>query len=113
MINKLIKYIGSNFAKPNGIGGSITTKIMNRMNQKQYNTLLKKIKLQPNIAILDVGFGNGYLINKLLEQSIPIKLFGIDISKDMVDYVSLKNKHYLDNDSLNLSLENISDTYFE
>ena len=113
MINKFIKYIGKNFGNPQGIAGIIMTKIMNIMNQKLYNSVLRHINLEPNNIILDIGFGNGYLINKLFKKNIPIKIYGIEISNDMVNKVSRKNKHHIKNDRLKLLLENIEKTSFE
>jgi ubiquinone/menaquinone biosynthesis C-methylase UbiE len=113
MFNKFIKYVGDNFANPNGIGGKISTILMNIGNQKQYNTVLKNIKLEKNNVVLDVGFGNGYLLKKLFKQNIPVKIYGIDISKDMFHKVSLKNKHIINNGNLKLFLEDISKTSFE
>ena len=65
MFKKFIEYVGNNFRNPNGIGGKITTKIMNIMNQKQYKAVLDNINLENNDILLDIGFGNGYLIKKL------------------------------------------------
>ena len=113
MLNKFIKYVGNNFGNPNGIGGKITTKIMNIMNQKQYKTVLKNINLEPNNIILDIGFGNGYLIQKLFKQNIPVSIYGIDISKDMFDNVISKNKQYVNNGNLKLFVEDIGKTSFE
>jgi ubiquinone/menaquinone biosynthesis C-methylase UbiE len=113
MFDKLIKYIGNNFGKPNGIGGKITTKLMNIMNQKQYRTVLKNIGLENNNNILDIGFGNGYMVNILFRQNILIKIYGIDISEDMFNIALSKNKQYVNNGSLKLFVEDISKTSFE
>ena len=114
MIKKFIKYVGNNFRKPNGIGGKITTKLMNLMNQKQYKAVSENINLENNDILLDIGFGNGYLINKLFKMNNKIKIYGIDISNDMVNIVSQKYKQYIDNNCLKLLLENINDeTTFE
>jgi ubiquinone/menaquinone biosynthesis C-methylase UbiE len=113
MFTNFIKYVGNNFGNPNGIGGKISTKIMNIINQKQYNTVLNNIQMEPNQSILDIGFGNGYLINKLLKQNIPIKIYGIEISNDMIGKVGNRNKKYINNGILKLFLENINKTSFE
>ncbi|MDR2941344.1 MAG: class I SAM-dependent methyltransferase [Treponema sp.] len=113
MINKFIKYIGKNFGNPKGIIGITMTKIMNIMNQKHYSTVLDNIKLEPNNVILDIGFGNGYLIYKLFKKNIPVKIYGIEISSDMVNNVSKKNKQKINNGKLKLLMENINDTSFE
>jgi hypothetical protein len=61
MLNNFVKYVGINFANPAGIGGRISTGIMNIINQKQYKAVLDNIRLEQNNCILDIGFGNGYL----------------------------------------------------
>ena len=113
MFDRFIKYVGNNFAKPNGIGGKITTKIMNIMNQRQYKSILRNINMEQNNSILDIGFGNGYLLMKLFEKNIPIKLYGIEISEDMFNIVSMKNKRIIEKGVLKIFLENISKTSFE
>ena len=81
MFDNFIKYVSRNFGNPNGIGGKISVKLMNIINQKQYKTVLKNINLKSNDYILDIGFGNGYMINVLFKQKIPITVYGIDISE--------------------------------
>ena len=113
MISSFVKYVGRNFGNPNGFGGKITTKIMNIINQKQYNAVLNNIHLKQDNIILDIGFGNGYLIKKLFEQNISIKIYGIEISNDMINKTTIKNKQNIENGKLKLSLENINKTSFE
>jgi len=113
MFKKFINCIGNNFGNPQGFTGIIMTKIMNIMNQKLYNTVLRHIKLESNDIVLDIGFGNGFLINKLFKKNIPIKIYGIEISNDMVNKVSRKNKQHIKNEELKLLLENIEKTSFE
>jgi len=54
MFKKFIEYVGNNFRNPNGIGGNITTKIMNIMNQKQYKAVLDNLNLENNDVLLDI-----------------------------------------------------------
>jgi len=113
MIDELIKYVGNNFGNPDGIGGIISTKIMNVINQKQYKAVLDNINLENKNVILDIGFGNGYLIKKLLQKSNSIKIYGIEISQDMLNSVSGKYDNFIKNAQLKLFLENINKTSFE
>ena len=113
MAKKFIKYMGENFGNPQGIGGVIFTKIMNIFCQMQYKTVLENINLELKDNVLDIGFGNGYLIKKLLRKNIIIKIFGIDISNDMKNKVSKKLKQFIEKQYLKLSLEDIQNTSFE
>nr|WP_255949254.1 class I SAM-dependent methyltransferase [Brucepastera parasyntrophica] len=69
--------------------------------------------MEPNNVILDIGFGNGYLLKKLYKLNIPIKMYGIEVSKDMFDRVFLKNEQLIRNRDLRISLESIQETEFE
>jgi len=113
MLNKFIKYVGGNFGNPNGFAGKISTKLMNIINKRQYKAILDNINLEQNDILLDIGFGNGYFINKLFKKNIPINIYGIEISNDMIKNVSKKYKKYIENGLLKLSLENIVNTSFE
>jgi ubiquinone/menaquinone biosynthesis C-methylase UbiE len=113
LFDNLIKYVSHNFGNPHGIGGNISTTIMNIMNQRQYKSVLKNIQLKPDETILDIGFGNGYLIHQLCKQNIPVKIYGIEISNDMFNKVSIKSKQNIDAGKLKLFLENINETSFE
>jgi ubiquinone/menaquinone biosynthesis C-methylase UbiE len=112
MFDEFVKYVGKNFGNPNGIAGKIATFIMNIINQQQYNAVLQNMKLEQNNFVLDIGFGNGYFLKKLLKQNIPIKVFGIEISKDMLDITTKKCSRNIDKGNLKLSLENIEKTAF-
>ncbi|MGL4991266.1 MAG: hypothetical protein ACRCX8_17155 [Sarcina sp.] len=61
---KINEYIASQFIKPSGIGGIISTFIMNNMNKKQYQSVLNNLNIKNGAKILDIGFGNGQLLNK-------------------------------------------------
>ncbi|QQO08751.1 class I SAM-dependent methyltransferase [Breznakiella homolactica] len=83
MKKTFIKYVAEQFARPEGIGGTVSTFIMNRMNRKQYQAVSGNIHIKPDETILDIGFGNGYMIKKLNELR-PRRIYGIEISEDMV-----------------------------
>jgi len=79
----LLKYIAKQFGKPTGISGKIATIVMNCINQKQYQATIENLTVNENDVILDIGFGNGLFIKKLSKKK-PKKIYGIEISEDMV-----------------------------
>jgi ubiquinone/menaquinone biosynthesis C-methylase UbiE len=86
---------------------------MNILNPKLYSTILNYLECEPDYVVLDIGFGNGYLIKKLLKKYASIKIYGIEISNDMVNNVSAKNSMSINTGKLTLLLENIEKTSFE
>ena len=108
----IIEYIGKQFGKPTGLAGNFSTFIMNIMNQKQYKAVLQKLNVEKNDAILDVGYGNGYLLSKLAKGS-EARFWGIDISEDMRSVASQRNREFIEKGNMNLSLGDITGTDFE
>lgn len=100
------KYISNQFSKPSGFGGVISTFIMNKINRKQYDSVINNIDIKKGNKILDIGFGNGKFINELSQNS-QAGFYGIDISKDMI---VAANKKY---PNIKFSLANILESPFE
>lgn len=114
MFSKFIELLfRGQFGKPTGLRGKILVKQLNKQNKNQYNAVVKNIGLKTNDTILEIGFGNGYLIKELFKQNIPIKIYGIDISKDMLNEARIKNKQKFENGDLKLFLEDITETSFD
>lgn len=108
MINK---YISKQFGNPTGIGGIISTAIMNFTNKKPYETVANNLKLNNKDKILDIGFGNAKLLNKLSQNS-NAEFYGLEYSNDMYKRALNKFRH------LNLNQGNIlespySDVFFD
>lgn len=95
------EYIGSQFGKPNGIIGKICCQIMNIMNKSLYNSVIENIDAKEDITVLDIGYGNGYLISRLFRKS-HCNIYGIDISKDMEKTAKRRNRKAVTANKLNL-----------
>jgi len=108
----LTKYIAEQFGNPSGIGGKISTLIMNMTNQKQYNTVIQKLNISANEKILDIGFGNGYLIHKLAEKFKAL-FWGIDVSEDMLNTAIKRNKRAIEQGNMKLQVGNVSEMEYE
>lgn len=106
------KYISGQFQKPTGIGGKLSTFIMNRMNQAQYRGVINSLSFTENERVLDIGFGNGYLINRLAEKSGGT-FYGIDISEDMVKAASKRSDEFIKNGKVHLTIGNALSIPFE
>lgn len=89
-MSKFSEYIGSQFSYPRGLIGMICCLIMNLMNRKMYEKVISHILLRSEDNVLDIGYGNGYLIHKIVKGGNP-NIYGIDISEDMRSIASKKN----------------------
>ena len=94
-MSKFSKMIGQQFANPHGFIGWVCCKIMNVINRQMYRSVVKEIKADDNAAILDVGYGNGYLL-KLLDKKFGCNLYGIEVSSDAEKLATKRNKKGVD-----------------
>ena len=108
----IIKYISQQFGKPTGINGTISTSIMNIMNQTQYKGIINNLNCSPNDRILDIGFGNGYLINNLAKIS-QATFHGIEISDDMIKTGCKRNRKLIEQEKVHLTKGDVMDIPFE
>jgi ubiquinone/menaquinone biosynthesis C-methylase UbiE len=97
------KYIAGQFKNPTGVGGKFATFFMNCQNRKQYGAILDNINIEATDTILNIGFGNGYLIRRLSDKN-PQKVFGIDISPDMLNLTKRKNRKKIEQGKIELLL---------
>ena len=90
MMKKITKYIGSQFGNPRGIIGKVCCIIMNVINNAMYRNMVRAIKIQSDEKVLDIGYGNGYLLKKIYNKH-HADLYGIDISVDMKEQATSRN----------------------
>jgi ubiquinone/menaquinone biosynthesis C-methylase UbiE len=107
----LMTYIGEQFHKPSGLGGKFVTFVMNIQNQQQYNGTETALGLCSSDIVLDIGFGNGYLLNRLAKH-YNSRFFGIDISDDMLRTATVRNYRFIDDGRMMLSLADALNTGF-
>ena len=73
-MNKFSKYISSQFKNPRGIGGVIISIIQNVINKTMYKRAVSLINLQSNENTLDIGYGNGHLLEMIYSVYCIIKI---------------------------------------
>ena len=100
-MGKFYKMIGQQFANPHGFVGWVCCKIMNVINNKMYKSVVKQIEADDSATVLDVGYGNGYLL-QLLDKKLGCKLCGIEVSPDMEKLAYKRNKRGVDSDRIRL-----------
>ena len=107
-MSKFSEYIGSQFGNPHGIIGRICCVIMNVINKAMYKKTVSLIETDPDDKVLDIGFGNGYLLRYLFRKT-KSDLYGIDISEDMLKLAAKKNREAEKQGKLNLQLGDCCD----
>jgi ubiquinone/menaquinone biosynthesis C-methylase UbiE len=105
-----MSYVGSQFHKPTGLSGRLVTFVMNKQNWRQYVGTESALELTPTDSVLDIGFGNGFLLDQLASR-YGCRFFGIDISPDMLDAATTRNKKHIGDGRMSLSLGSAEKTH--
>lgn len=90
-MSKFTEYIGSQFGNPRGFIGKCCCIIMNVINNAMYRKIVSTVSLTDKSKLLDVGYGNGYLIEQIYKKYHP-DILGIDISEDMKITAEKRNR---------------------
>lgn len=111
-MKRFTEYIGAQFGNPRGIIGKLCCLIMNTINKPMYKAITSYTIANNNAKILDIGFGNGYLVKQLYRKT-GAAIYGIDISNDMLKNAVKKNKKAVKNKKVNLSIGNCCELNFQ
>jgi SAM-dependent methyltransferase len=103
---------------PTGRPGRYIAKLMNQGHEPLTLWGLTKVKIASSDVILDVGCGGGATVRKLAKLAPHGKVFGIDISHDMVEYSKKVNENLIAPNRIQIiegSVEKMSfpDNYFD
>lgn len=107
-LSKFTEYIGSQFGNPHGIVGSVCCILMNIINKPMYKNTVSLIGISKDENLLDIGYGNGYLL-KYLYKKTKANLYGIDISEDMKIKATQRNRGALSDGKLFLEVGDCCD----
>lgn len=90
-MGKFSEYIGSQFGNPRGPIGLCCCLIMNSINRAMYHGVIREMEQTEPEKVLDIGYGNGYLLQKIFDR-YGADLSGIDISEDMMSSARKRNQ---------------------
>lgn len=110
-MRKFSEYIGSQFGNPRGFVGKCCCFLMNRINKAMYKRVVADLDLNKQSCVLDVGYGNGYLIEKIYAK-YACNISGIDISEDMQRSASDRNSQGIQTGKIHLTVGNCCDLNF-
>lgn len=111
-MSKFTEYIGSQFGNPRGIIGKCCCLLMNSINRAMYRSVATSFTLNEKSKVLDIGYGNGYLIEQIYKKYKP-DIFGIDISEDMMKIATKRNHKAVENGKIKLRVGDCCELDFE
>lgn len=71
-MSKFSEYIGSQFGNPRGFVGKVCCLIMNVINNAMYKKAVSLLDLSQDEKVLDIGYGNGYLLECIYKKKSHI-----------------------------------------
>ena len=112
MKSKKDQNIMNQYRCPTGVEGRKVAASMNIHHSDLTDWGLSKVRIFPNFAILDVGCGGGKTITKLANLVPQGKVYGIDCSKDMVEYSQEVNRELISQNRVSVSEGSVVRTGF-
>lgn len=110
-MSKFTEYIGSQFGNPRGFISKVCCLIMNVINKPMYRPVVAAVEADEDAKILDIGYGNGFLIY-LLFRRYGAEIYGIDISEDMKVHAAKRNRKGIAAGKVHLELGNCCDLQY-
>lgn len=90
------KLIAKQLARPTGIIGRLfTARWLNKANAQMNQLTLEQLAIEPGDRVLEIGFGGGDLLERILSSTQADFVAGIDLSTEMVQLASDRLQHFV------------------
>lgn len=111
---KVVDLIAQNVREPKGFVGRIVRFVLGKGNAPLENEVVEHLKIKPNHKVLEVGFGTGCGISAALKkvEHGNGKVYGIDISEQMVTCAVEEFKSAIERQKLEINLGSVLDLPF-
>jgi ubiquinone/menaquinone biosynthesis C-methylase UbiE len=108
------KFLAAQLRQPSGLFGKIVMgDFLNQHNEKMNNFAVEMLDLQPTDRVLDIGFGGGVTIEKMLTTIDAGKIYGVDFSQEMVEKAKQKFKSAIELDKVSIEFADVRALPFE
>ena len=94
--------LAKHLANPEGAVGIAVTASLNKSNASLYTAVLAKLAVQEQERIVEIGFGNGHEISRLLSCAPSLVYTGVDVSETMVAEAASRNTVQIGNGQVTL-----------
>ena len=80
------RLLASQLGNPSGITGKFAAFVWNRRNAALNDAVIDMLDLEPDDRVLEIGFGGGYLLDRMSTIVKDGLLVGVDVSSAMVTH---------------------------
>ncbi len=81
-------FLAKQLGHPKGIWGQILVRLLNRGNAEMNDLTIEQLCLEPGDYVLEIGFGGGDLMAKLVSTGMPELIAGVERSKEALKVCS-------------------------
>lgn len=90
-------FVARQLARPSGLVGRLfTARWLEKANAGMNSLALEALALGANDRLLELGFGSGYLLERVLANRLCAQVAGIDLSPEMVTLVSRRLRRHIE-----------------
>jgi arsenite methyltransferase len=108
------KFLAAQLRQPSGLFGKIVMgDLLNQHNEKMNNFAVEMLDVQPTDRVLDIGFGGGVTIERMLKTIDTGKIYGVDFSQEMVEKAKQKFKSAIESDQVSIEFADVQALPFE
>ncbi len=94
--------LAAQLRRPHGFMAGKVGERMNAANRALYEGAWNALDLRDGMSVLEIGPGNGLFFPELASKAQGLKLFGLDLSEDMVREATARNARLLSSGQLQL-----------
>ncbi|AFZ59629.1 class I SAM-dependent methyltransferase [Anabaena cylindrica FACHB-243] len=97
-------FIANQLGFPSGWFGRLLLRLLNRNNAAMNDLVLQLLHLQSGVHVLEIGFGGGDLIHKIVNTGIPALIVGVERSPEALNICQQRFQHFIHQDKVELYL---------
>ncbi|MBW4658223.1 MAG: methyltransferase domain-containing protein [Drouetiella hepatica Uher 2000/2452] len=104
MANPFRAFLAHQLGFPSGWFGRLLLRVLNRNNAAINDLVLQSMQLQTGDRVLEIGFGGGYLIQRIVDTGMPALVAGVERSPEALAIARQRFRSQLSQGSIELSL---------
>jgi ubiquinone/menaquinone biosynthesis C-methylase UbiE len=108
------KFLAAQLRQPSGLFGKIVMgDLLNKGNEKINHLAVETLDIQPPDRVLDIGFGGGVTIEKMVKLIDTGKICGVDFSEPMVKQAKQKFKSLIESGKVSIEFADVNHLPFD
>jgi cyclopropane fatty-acyl-phospholipid synthase-like methyltransferase len=103
------QFMASQLRRPSGwFGSQVVTRVLDRANARITDTTIALLEIQPQHHVLEIGFGGGRGLDRLVGVVRDGKIWGVDFSDDVVRQAQRRFRKQVKQGRLTVELGDVS-----